>query len=146
VRNAYRLELSGESLRTKPGGRSIGTGPGPRLGLKLPTGWTFGDAMSKPIGPGLQAICLGCADRHTGRIRTAAVEIAQELAKHPRDPSHARRTGRAWRLPREEQDMEIVDRYGAYGERSSPLGPHQYVSPGSDLFETYSGRRGYCRG
>jgi hypothetical protein len=99
--------------------------------------------MAKPIGPGLQAICLAVpnADRHTGRIRTAAAESAQALAKHQRDPSHARRTGRAWRLPRDGT---------GYGDRRSLRGlPRTGVriraarvrGAGPNLFETCSGRR-----
>ena len=122
---------------------------GHRHGIRTQTGvdaahwWRFGDAMAKPIGPGLQAICLAVpnADRHTGRIRTAAAESAQALAKHQRDPSHARRTGRAWRLPRDGT---------GYGDRRSLRGlPRTGVriraarvrGAGPNLFETCSGRR-----
>jgi DNA-binding Lrp family transcriptional regulator len=108
----------------------------PRLVLKQATGWfaagwTFADAMTSLSDAAFKLFAWLClnADRHTGRIRITAAEIAQSLGKSEseiqtaRDELVERGVCRTMGL-----EMEIADCYWPYEKQPSLSGPQEYVA------------------
>lgn len=109
---------------------------GPRLVLKQSTGWfaagwTFAEAMTVLSDSAFKLfgwLCLN-ADRHTGRIRITAAEIAQALGKSEREIQAARdelaERGVCCGI---DLEVEIADRYWPYEKQPSESGPQEYVA------------------
>lgn len=110
--------------------------PGPRLVLKQSTGWfaagsSFADAMTalSDIAFKLFAwLCLN-ADRHTGRMRITAVEIAQALGKDEGEIQAAcdELVERGVCRRSMDPELEIADTYWPYEKQSYESGPQAYV-------------------
>lgn len=108
---------------------------GPRLVLKQATGWFaagwwFAEAITALSDAAFKLFAWLClnADRHTGRIRISAAEIAQTLGKSECEIEAATgelvqrgvcRGGRG-------QELEIADRYWPYEKQPSQSGPQEY--------------------
>jgi hypothetical protein len=95
-------------------------------------GWAFADAMIVLSDAAFKLFAWLClnADRHTGRIRITAVEIAQVLGKSESEIQAA--TGELIErgVCRRSMDLEveIADRYWPYEKRVSEAGPREYVA------------------
>jgi DNA-binding Lrp family transcriptional regulator len=109
---------------------------GPRLVLKQSTGWfaagwTFAEAITALSDAAFKLFAWLClnADRHTGRIRITAAEIAQALGKSEseiqtaRDELVERGVCRGTDL-----EVEIADRYWPYEKQPSRSGAQAYVA------------------
>lgn len=110
---------------------------GPRLVLKQSTGWfaagwSFGEAMTTLSDAGFKLFAWLClnADRHTGRIRITAAEMAQCLGKGESEIQAAgdelveRGVCRHGTYP----EIEIADHYWPYEKQPSQSGPQDYVA------------------
>jgi DNA-binding Lrp family transcriptional regulator len=108
----------------------------PRLVLKQSTGWfaagwTFAEALTFLSDAAFKLFAWLClnADRHSGRIRITAAEIAQALGKSEsaiqtaRDELVQRGVCRGMEL-----EVEIVDRYWPYEKQMPQSGPQEYVA------------------
>ena len=108
----------------------------PRLVLKQSTGWfaagwTFAEAMAVLSDAGFKLFAWVClnADRHTGRIRITAAEIAQALGKSEREIQTARDELVEGGVCRGvDLDLEIADRYWPYEKQPPQAGPQEYVA------------------
>jgi hypothetical protein len=110
---------------------------GPRLVLKLSTGWfaagwSFAEAITTLSDPAFKLFAWLClnADRHTGRMRIALPEMAQALSKSESQIQTARDELVERGFCRRGMDLEweIVDRYWPYERQPSQAGPEQYVA------------------
>jgi hypothetical protein len=109
---------------------------GPRLMLKQSTGWfaagwTFAEAMTVSSDAAFKLFAWLClnADRHTGRIRITAAEIAQVLGKSEGEIQ----TARDELVERgvccgSDLEVEIADRYWPYEKQPSGAGAQAYVT------------------
>ena len=111
--------------------------PGPRLVLKQSTGWfaagwTFVEAMTTLSDGAFKLFAWLClnADRHTGRIRITAEEIAQALGKSAIEIQSASDELVQQGVCRRSLDLEveIADRYWPYEKQLSGSGPQEYVA------------------
>ena len=108
----------------------------PRLVLKQSTGWfaagwTFADAMTALSDAGFKVFAWLClnADRHTGRIRITAAEIAQALGKPEKEVQTA------WDelinrgvCSNIDLEIELADRYWPYEKQPSQSGAQEYLT------------------
>lgn len=111
--------------------------PRPRLVLKQSTGWyaagwTFAEAMTILSDGAFKLFAWLClnADRHTGRIRSPAAEIAQALGKSAGEIQAASEELFQRGVCRRSTDLEveIADRYWPYEKQPSESGPQEYVA------------------
>jgi chromosome segregation and condensation protein ScpB len=111
--------------------------PGPRLVLKQSTGWfaagwTFADAMTALSDLAFKLFAWLClnADRHTGRIRITALEIAQALGKSNDEIQAAcdELVERGVCRRGMDLELEIADTYWPYEKQSCESGPQAYVA------------------
>jgi hypothetical protein len=112
---------------------------GPKLVLKQSTGWfaagwTFAEAMTVLSDAAFKLFAWLClnADRHTGRIRIPAVEIAQSLGKSEREIQAARdelvERGVCCDGDLGDRELEIADRYWPYEKQPYRSGAEKYVA------------------
>lgn len=109
---------------------------GPRLVLKQSTGWfaagwTFAETMTVLSDAAFKLftwLCLN-ADRHTGRVRIAAAEIAQSLRKSESEIQTARDELVERGVCRgSDLEIEIADHYWPYEKQPSRSGAQDYVA------------------
>ena len=109
---------------------------GPRLVLKQSTGWfaagwTFAEAMTVSSDAAFKLFAWLClnADRHTGRIRITAAEIAQALGKSEGEIQTARdELVERGVCCSGDLEVEIADRYWPYEKQPSQAGAQAYVA------------------
>ena len=110
---------------------------GPRLVLKHSTGWfaagwEFAEAMTTLSDAAFKLFAWLClnADRHTGRIRISAAEIAQSLGKSENEIEAicGQLVDRGVCRHDLDQEVEIADRYWPYQKQSSGSGSEEYVA------------------
>ena len=110
---------------------------GPRLMLKHSTGWfaagwEFAEALTILSDAAFKLFAWLClnADRHTGRIRSTAAEIAQSLGKNECEILTAcdQLVERGVCHGALDQEVEIADRYWPYQKQVSGSGPEEYVA------------------
>jgi hypothetical protein len=109
---------------------------GPKLVLKQSTGWfaagwTFAEVMTVSSDAAFKLFAWLClnADRHTGRIRITAAEIAQALGKSEGEIQ----TARDELVERgvccdSDLEVEIADRYWPYEKLAPQAGAQAYVT------------------
>jgi len=108
-----------------------------RLVLKQPTGWfaagwTFAETTTILSDAAFKLFAWLCwnADRHTGRIRITAAEMAQVLGKSESEIRAARDelVERGVCCRGAEREVEIADHYWPYEKQPSESGPEEYVA------------------
>lgn len=110
---------------------------GPRLVLKqshgwFAAGWAFAEAITALSDAAFKLFAWLClnADRHTGRIRVTAAEMAQVLGKSESEiqAASAELIARGVCCGAMNREVEIADRYWPYEKRVSEAGPQEYVA------------------
>jgi len=109
---------------------------GPRLVLKQSTGWfaagwAFAEAMTVLSDAAFKLFAWLClnAERHTGRVRITAAEIAQCLGRSEGESQAAREELAERGVCRVEGiEVEIADRYWPYEKQACRTGVAEYVA------------------